>query len=641
MSSNMYDDNFLESEYLNLCLVGCVSAGKSTILNAFFGQDYAQCKIKRTTMIPNKFIETNDLEKIDNQETINNLITQVNNLIYSVSNEEPFNQHESKNLNKLDLDNYGGELIFNVENMEMNISKKIKICIYDIPGLNDAKTSDVYYEYLSKNFHKFNIILFVVDINSGLNTSDEINILNFLAEHIQKHKTISKKNIHMITIVNKADELQLNNDKFELLGEYQEMFQQTENSIKIIFKKYNIEDNLIDVIPICGISAHLYRMIKKFKDVNKLSREHILRIGIDDEGGKFKRLNESEQKLRVQQKINDFDFVDDMIKLSGFLQIEKILNRFINIHGNKLISENILLKYNKIPELTLNNLVSTLDIKIKCLEKLISFDYEIYQEHMRILFKQFNNIIYKHIINTSEPNNVKDFYDKIIIKIKQNIRIEIINPFINLIDYPIFICERIIELILDEFKNNKINIIKLSYFELINSIGYLDSNIADTILETICNNPRDVMTFYTDSNYDFDKIKNILLLIQISNHFLHFIRFLLSNIYNGLNLESLIMKKMLFIKFGEIPMCEFINNLIIEKKYNNKNKEVNKINKLYTNININTYAKENLLELYYIYKAKLIEGSDNFILTYNNNKLPEYFNTIIEEKEKEKEKLKL
>ena len=35
---------------INIAIVGCVSAGKSTIMNAMFCQDFSQCKIKRTTM---------------------------------------------------------------------------------------------------------------------------------------------------------------------------------------------------------------------------------------------------------------------------------------------------------------------------------------------------------------------------------------------------------------------------------------------------------------------------------------------------------------------------------------------------------------------------------------------------------------
>ena len=51
---------------INICIVGCVSAGKSTILNALFRQDFAQAKIKRTTMVPTVFVEVPDSDNSDN-----------------------------------------------------------------------------------------------------------------------------------------------------------------------------------------------------------------------------------------------------------------------------------------------------------------------------------------------------------------------------------------------------------------------------------------------------------------------------------------------------------------------------------------------------------------------------------------------
>ena len=45
------------SKNTKLCLVGSVSAGKSTFLNSVFCKKLTQCKIKRTTMVPTRYIE--------------------------------------------------------------------------------------------------------------------------------------------------------------------------------------------------------------------------------------------------------------------------------------------------------------------------------------------------------------------------------------------------------------------------------------------------------------------------------------------------------------------------------------------------------------------------------------------------------
>lgn len=45
---------------INICILGCVNAGKSTILNALFCQDFSQSKIKRTTILSTVYVETRD-----------------------------------------------------------------------------------------------------------------------------------------------------------------------------------------------------------------------------------------------------------------------------------------------------------------------------------------------------------------------------------------------------------------------------------------------------------------------------------------------------------------------------------------------------------------------------------------------------
>jgi len=483
----------MNSEYINICLVGCVSAGKSTILNAFFGQDYAQCKIKRTTMIPNKFIETDDLSQIDTFETINRKISNTNDTIYRQT------QNGQSNLN---LNNYGGELTFYVGNMDMNMGNRIKICIYDIPGLNDAKTKNTYYEYLKNNFHKFNVILFVVDIQSGLNTSDETDILKFLSDNIKKHKTDSNKNITMLTIVNKADDMQLNsNDQLEIIGELREMFDQTMNTVKDTFKKKSIDANLIDCIPICGLDAHLYRMIKKYKDINKLSREHILRIGTNDEGSKFRRISEEEQRKKVSQKILDIGFVDSMIKLSGFSQIEVCLNRFIGTKGSSMVTENILLEYNNIPEMTFDNMMIIIKNKINVLNKLVNLNTVKYDEEMKKLAKQINTMVYRKINTMSSLTLIKQYYDNEFIKLltSDNIIKNSISKFISLTTYPSYFTDRILELVLAEYSENAVPVSKLSYIEIFDNIGTLKTEIVDLLLDGLMSNPRSSSTFVFDN----------------------------------------------------------------------------------------------------------------------------------------------
>ena len=471
------------TDFLNIIIVGCVSSGKSTLLNACFGQDFAQCKIKRTTMMPNIFIESTDPSKNDTPDDINNRISHINCEIIEYTEKGK----------KLNLNNFGGELIFHVDTLDIKIGNGIKICMWDIPGLNDAKTKDTYYKYLEDNFHKFNIILFVVDINSGLNTSDEIDIVNFLADNVLKHKSQSGKNISVLTVVNKADDMQLSeiHNTLEIIGELGEMYEQTVKTIKDIFNNKGVQDNAMSCIPICGTDAHLYRMIKKYKNTYNLSQEHILKIGINDEGKKFSKYNKEQQASRVNQIIQKDGFVEDMIKLSGFSEVEKELTRFINVSGYDMVIENILLEYRQVIPITLDNLILSLNKRTELLNQIKFYDNSKYSSEMITNAKNINTLILKKINTMTTVSSIIEYYKTQII---ENINSDdIVRPALmriwNYTKYPTYIVQKIVSLITIEFTtshiNTSINYNKFNYFNDLESIGNLKIEYIDVLLLTI------------------------------------------------------------------------------------------------------------------------------------------------------------
>lgn len=594
---------------INICLVGCVSAGKSTILNAFFGRDYAQCKIKRTTMMPNKFAETNQASKIDPSEKISKTISDVNAQIYTQTD---------RGTKPLKLEDYGYELTFYVECMEMNLGNNIQICIYDIPGLNDARTKDVYYSYLEKNFYKFNIILFVVDIQSGLNTSDEMDILRFLSSNISKQKTQSGKNISLLGIVNKADDMQFTADGgLEVLGELGEMFEQTSNTIKQEFEKKNIKQNLLGCVPVCGLDSHLYRMIRKYKDINKLMDENILRIGVNEEGSKFRKLSKAEQRRKVQEKIQDQTFVNDMIMLSGFGQIERALKTYIGSKGSNMVMENLLYEYNCLEEMTERNLFPNLKKRIEVLSNIQTHSESKYDEEMKKNVKQLNTIIYRKINLMNSPTDIKTYYDASIlnqIKADKFLCSKLVPNFYSITTYPGYFTDRILELVIAEFSEQAVPIHKLSYIELFKNTGNLKIDIIDIVLDSLMTNPRGTNTFIFNENektqFDYPHYIKLFDNIKFSSKFIDFLRFCMANIYtNCLKSEELVGKLMIFTLYEEIPMRQFINDLRIEKNLINTNRQIN----VYSKGLGSSYAKHNLLELYYIAKCREIADDENFL----------------------------
>ena len=598
---------------INICLVGCVSAGKSTILNAFFGTDFAQCKIKRTTMLPNVFIESDpSITNIDLSDAINKKIKDVNDQIIK----------QTEKGQKLKLEDYGTELKFNVDLMNMNTdNKKIKICVYDIPGLNDARTKETYRDYLEKNFHKFNIILFVVDIQSGLNTSDEMEIVKFLAKNIHKHQNEleKKKKISMLTVVNKADDMIFNpnNNELSIEGELREMFDQTKITIKDVFQEEGIATSSLQCIPICANSAHLYRMIKKNKDVNKLTKEQIIKIGVNEMGTKFRTKDLDEQKEIVKEKINDLEFVDEQIKLSGFAGIENFLKDFIEINGSNMVIENINLLLINSPKINLDNFIPTLQTRLDIITKIEKYDKTRFLTEFKNMIKQINTLIYKKIQPMIDVDSIIIYYEHIVSMIDKNLNIK----NILLLHWPYhkkpeYLIDKILDIMATHYSDKVIDIKDLVYFDTIEiKIEQLKGEVIDLLLESILSNPREQNTFNFKNWNISEGIKNIINIfekIKNSTIFIEFLRFFLINYYSQvLKIDELIIKKMLLKEYGEIPITTFLEIFI-----NNKdNKSIN-IKTFYKDIHSNN--KNHLLELYYITKCKELKESGIFI---NSNKL--------------------
>ncbi len=325
----------MNTSNISICLVGTVSVGKSVLLNALFCKDLTQSKIKRTTMVPCLFIENEDLLNIDNSQEIKKKISDLNQqIIQKTENGENLSNEECQ------------ELIFNVSRLDIHICDGAYTNIYDIPGLNDSRTKQQYYDYLRNNFYKFNVIIYMVDIHSGLNTSDEMDILKFIIENIKNQK---EKNIGLLVVVNKADDMQLRNDEsgneiLELSGELAEMFDQVKMTVTNEFAKENLSKNLIDIIPLCALDSFLYRAIKKDGDKFELKTEDMLKIGINQMGKQFSKKSAKQQKEIVTNIIRDHEFVNDMIKLSGFSFLEKSLYKYLvqDGNGNKIRIENYL-----------------------------------------------------------------------------------------------------------------------------------------------------------------------------------------------------------------------------------------------------------------------------------------------------------
>jgi GTP-binding protein EngB required for normal cell division len=625
---------------INICFVGGVSTGKSTLINSYFCEQLTECNIKRTTMVPTVYVENKNSEKI---------LSKANNIFSTIKlvNKELIEKQD--NWCKEDYN----ELIFDVGHLDINILQNSPACIniYDIPGLNDRKykSKDLYYEYLKTNFYKFNVIIFIVDIKSALNTSDELDILNFIVDNTKKQLELYNKKIYTLVILNKADDMQLNqnsNMNLTLCPELNEMFEQAKNIVQNIFKTNNIFDQLINIIPLSAIDSYLYRMIKKHGTNYKLSPEQILKIGINEHGKKFSMLAFAEQEKKVYEILNDDNFSqlnNTMIELSGFIQMETILYDFFRLNN---MSENMridnllfnlkntnntdidIIKYyasNECPRIFNNILLDLLTNHNLIYQKIKNINESIYNNAYDKLFESLVDIIKKKLISTNDSNSLYAYYtyytyDKIdellddytklvnILHLYHNDLLchHMMIPCLlsqnninntdtkstdtkstdatntNIILYPLFIKKYIYSLILNMNKITDLFSLETFIYELdiLKKINFICNNNTNT--DTNTDNITPLINIIISKNKICMQIDNFSIceagifetklltkLSELNNLNIDLTQLLIfinlykikDDFYNN-NFNMLFIKKMLYQKYEELPLQNYINILI-------------------------------------------------------------------------------
>ena len=319
----MSNFNDTKRNQINVAICGPVSAGKSTLLNSLFVASYSDMKLKRTTMTPQVYFETEKISKKDS-ESIKNKNREINERLYKKKPEE-------LSLSDIEETQYMVPKVKDVVNLE----PQVFLSVYDIPGLNDAKTKNVYFQYMDTNFYKFDVILFVVDINSALNTSDEIDILDRILTNSKQN--FEKFGIHnkLVVVANKCDDINYNasKNKYDFLDEeLEEMYQQIISTVEQRVESVNPNMDY-KIVPLGSEDSYIYRMYDENPDYD-LDIKHINKFGSNEYGkSRWNRLGEKDKKKVIRKLMEDMD-IKDTLKHTGFSGFSKTLNKFLD-HKNQ------------------------------------------------------------------------------------------------------------------------------------------------------------------------------------------------------------------------------------------------------------------------------------------------------------------
>jgi hypothetical protein len=374
--------------------------------------------------------------------------------------------------------------------------------------------------------------------------------------------------------VNKADDMQTeeDSDKLEITGELREMFEQVENTVQTEFAKSGLKENVIGVIPLCARDSYLYRMVKKHGNKFKLTPEQILKIGVNENGKKFSTLKPATQEARVNEILKDSEFVETMIKLSGFSRLESILHQFLqdNNKGSKLRIDNLMYDLKKLPKLY-DFTEGQSWFNIKSLTKLFEQYYKIYNNIKLIDKAEYDAIMSSFVTEfaTILQEKVKSWYGTIdeLIANYDNVNTEIITPYIrqdkdyyNTTAYPDFLTNRVLALICEELNNVLSLDFIIGQLHVLERINMFEKTTIEIMFSKIVSNIRENKSITFEKCCIVDELIEFLdKCCDIDVNLSELLRFLIMNQLHCINNNnSLFIKKMLYRRYGEIIISEYI-----------------------------------------------------------------------------------
>jgi len=253
-------------ENIHIAILGPVSAGKSTLLNGLFATTYSQMKKKRTTMLPNIYQTTFNDKEVDSFEMIQKKNAESNENIFKLRESNQYNQTHFK------------EIIHKVKPIEDFIelsNKKATYKINDLPGIND-QDAQIYYDYVKNNSHNIDVYILVFDINSPLNRTDEVKILQEITSHVKNN---NHGYIHIL--INKCDDITFDNqDKFRFDDdENQESYDECIKSINKFMKDIM---HKVTISPMRSSLLYTYRTA--LYNIDSLDEKQIDNIIKEEEG---------------------------------------------------------------------------------------------------------------------------------------------------------------------------------------------------------------------------------------------------------------------------------------------------------------------------------------------------------------------
>lgn len=428
---------------LKIGIVGCVSVGKTTLVNSIFGYQYSDTEIHRTTFIPQTYQETldvhishsNKLDQCDDDDSSSHKTIGKNSDddMDNYTNIETHNHSHVSSIRMLNRKSNQmiaeaiqiGSTVFPTHNVpkisnfiDSIHSEQVLLSITDYPGIE--KLSGPYLDLVKQHIQSMDIIIFMSDLSKALMTFEELNILTFLLG------LSSKNNSRIICLLNKCDQIYHDEKQNDLVftdSEQERIFIKANSILSGLIKTSNIShDRCTPFIPISSEIAFIYRAMRKYTDTTKRCLEEVIlpatqeiSVSSDDE-------SEDEDHSTCPQVENPC-FEGVILSTTHDRPFdETYINKLcIYEYGSNQWKKN----YENIRNMSQRQILGLFDDKMNCSQKIVDSGFNVFENILRYTIdtyeKEFfihkvDNIISVHSVKKNITSNdiiafINDNYD--------------------------------------------------------------------------------------------------------------------------------------------------------------------------------------------------------------------------------------
>jgi GTPase SAR1 family protein len=306
---------------IKVALIGYVSVGKTTILNALLRDKYGEVAMGRATASVNNYCVSTTTPSSQKSSTEPEPAVSASE-IYDKTMQENARLRTAATVEEAWFDVTLDEAICDMRDDS-------RLVVVDIPGINEAGTSQKYKDYVVNNWHTFDCVVVVMDGRQGVNTEEQVELLKFA-----KSNCDSIKPIPVIVLCNKIEDPE-EGEQSALIAETRECAQkifQTGDQVAVLKETLEAASCSNDrgnepfpslvLLPVSAIHAFIYQAgarcgFEKFQSF--FDKDLIEKIGKDNFGTQQWRRLDKEQKIeRAYSVVSDSTLCQGGLDLSNF-----------------------------------------------------------------------------------------------------------------------------------------------------------------------------------------------------------------------------------------------------------------------------------------------------------------------------------